>query len=83
MQKPLHDCVGDPVSEGEDDLAGLPLLVNDQHGEEAGHGVQAVEEVVLEGGQAPVVHRDAQTPGQQRDEDGHGERDVAETRGQS
>ncbi len=50
MQKPLHDCVGDPVSEGEDDLAGLPLLVDDQHGEEAGHGVQAVEEVVLEGG---------------------------------
>ena len=73
MQKPLHDCVGDPVSEGEDDLAGLPLLVNDQHGEEAGHGVQAVEEVVLEGGQAPVVHRDAETPGEQRDQDGHGE----------
>ena len=83
MQYPLHDCVGDPVSEREDDLAGLPLLVEDQHGEEAGHGVEAVEEVVLKGGQPPVVHRDSEAPGQQRDEDGHGERDVAETRGQS
>ena len=38
-----------------------------------------MEEVVLEGGQAPVVHGDAEAPGQQRYEDGHRERDVAET----
>ena len=42
-----------------------------------------MEEVVLEGAEAPVVHGDAEAPGQERDEDGHGERDVAKTRGQS
>ena len=78
MEDPRHQGIGDPISEGEDDAAGPPLLVQHQHGEEAGRGVEAVEEVVLEGGEAPVVHGDAEAPGQRRDEDGDREGDVAE-----
>lgn len=67
LEDELAESVGEPVSEGQDEAAGAPVLVQHQHGRRAAQSVQAVEEVVLVGGQAAVVHGDAQAPGQQRD----------------
>ena len=72
----MKQRVAETVKEGDPKLAGLPVLVVDEHGYETGDAVESVEEVILKRCQAAIVHWDLQAPGEQGDEDRHGERQV-------
>ena len=54
-------------------LIGAPDLFVEAHGDDAGEGVECVEEMVLECPETTVVYGYLQTPGQDRNEKCNGE----------